>query len=930
MAEPTVGRAVGKALFEAAFPNAARLMNAKADGKLGDLILANAFPNYYKVRQKYRNAKEDIQKRMDAKSAKRVAALKEKASKGTISDEERKELEELQAKSASRAAQQAETVMAVDTLTQVTIQTNDVLGLNSELLAQQNAILADILQQLKGGGGGLGGLSIPKLKETPKNKKTDVKKTRPPKPKGPANYKWNEKTGSWVADVATPKGKPPSNLKDPYWDPRYQAWTERPAAAAESKPKAAETPKPEAPKPTAEKAAGPPAAGGAGSAAVKGFNLFLIYEMVKDVLKAVSEIQAIKPGDPDKVKKVTTIITRLVAQYGLAWVGATIAAAIAAPTGPGALVAFVVAFIGGTAASYFLGDSIDELVVYVINKLIPDAEQVKTGADRVAPPPSKQEGAEKEAEEDPDKIKAALAALVGGVIEFSADEIKFLAEQMDIKAQEIVLVNFATDLAAGLEAATGTKSEVTTQSAPTAPAAPPSAPSSEDRSAPPASTPGGTGESPPGVPAGNGLVNLQTPVSHKSYQVAASAAPNFKAFVDALESGGYKINAIGGFRPSAMWHGSGNAIDINPDQNPMLINQGGRIVNKLTGKDASHLRNSKYPFGYGQDNLPPGIGEMAAKFGLGWGGNWRSSVDTMHFSAGPNEGGNIAAYRPQQSATPQVGDEVAAGMSGPQLYKKLASDPTQADGKSTAPYWNPETKRVELKQFAFGRSADWDDTTIVSEGDAGSEPVTQGQLNRLADLKGARAGAQFEGESQADFVNRQEGFQTREQMLAGREMTTIRTDTGEETQATREEAERLSVERHVRDTGQEFVGPLQYLGERSAMSASASGLRARASTLSGNERVDTSLQADQMEERSSLLSWQLKQRDFERQEGQYAPPPPPMPAPAVKPLTAAAPNSSKDTYNAAVKKQDSGETPTVRPLNESSSTYLLGKVVSGQ
>ena len=929
MAEPTVGRAVGKALFEAAFPNAARLMNAKADGKLGDLILANAFPNYYKVRQKYRNAKEDIQKRMDAKSAKRVAALKEKASKGTISDEERKELEELQAKSASRAAQQAETVMAVDTLTQVTIQTNDVLGLNSELLAQQNAILADILQQLKGGSGGGGGIPLGAFKPKSGKPKAGEGKPRPPKPKGPANYKWNEKTGSWVADVANPKGKPPPHLKDPYWDPKYQSWTEKPAAVPESKPSATETPKPKVETPKGEAPKGQAPKGGGSSTAVKTVGYlaaaYALYEMWK-------EITALDRKDPDFKKKVYKIVANAASQFGLATVGAVFAtmAGTALFPGIGTIVGLIVGVAGGAAATFVFGDTVESLVDYIVDKLIPDAEQVKTGADRVAPPPSKQEGAEKEAEEDPDKIKAALAALVGGVIEFSADEIKFLAEQMDIKAQEIVLVNFATDLAAGLEAATGTKSEVTTQSAPTAPAAPPSAPSSEDRSAPPASTPGGTGESPPGVPAGNGLVNLQTPVSHKSYQVSASAAPNFKGFVDALESGGYKINAIGGFRPSAMWHGSGNAIDINPDQNPMLINQGGRIVNKLTGKDASHLQNAKYPFGYGQDNLPPGIGEMAAKFGLGWGGNWRSSVDTMHFSAGPNEGGNIAAYRPQQSATPQVGDEVAAGMSGPQLYKKLASDPTQADGKSTAPYWNPETKRVELKQFAFGRSADWDDTTIVSEGDAGSEPVTQGQLNRLADLKGARAGAQFEGESQADFVNRQEGFQTREQMLAGRETTTIRTDTGEETQATREEAERLSVERHVRDTGQEFIGPLQYLGERSAMSATASGLKARASTLSGNERVDTSLRADQMEERSSLLSWQLKQRDFERQEGQYAPPPPPMPAPAVKPLTAAAPNSSKDTYNAAVKKQDSGETPTVRPLNESSSTYLLGKVVSGQ
>jgi hypothetical protein len=126
--------------------------------------------------------------------------------------------------------------------------------------------------------------------------------------------------------------------------------------------------------------------------------------------------------------------------------------------------------------------------------------------------------------------------------------------------------------------------------------------------------------------------------SKREYEVATPEAKNFFGFVDELERSGYKINQIGGFRQSAMWHGKGMAIDINPDQNPMLENKNGRIINRITGQESSGLKNPKYPFGYGKDNFGSiDVSGMAKKHNLGWGGNWRSSTDSMHFSAGPNE-----------------------------------------------------------------------------------------------------------------------------------------------------------------------------------------------------------------------------------------------------------------------------------------------------
>jgi LAS superfamily LD-carboxypeptidase LdcB len=111
-----------------------------------------------------------------------------------------------------------------------------------------------------------------------------------------------------------------------------------------------------------------------------------------------------------------------------------------------------------------------------------------------------------------------------------------------------------------------------------------------------------------------------TTASGKSAQVNAEYASNFQGFLNDLEATGYKINSLGGYanranvnNPSVKsYHAMGAAIDINPEQNP----------NNSTKSD-----------------LPPETAALAAAHGLGWGMNWKSVKDPMHFSAAQGEQG---------------------------------------------------------------------------------------------------------------------------------------------------------------------------------------------------------------------------------------------------------------------------------------------------
>ncbi|NTG67265.1 M15 family peptidase [Rhizobium rhizogenes] len=94
--------------------------------------------------------------------------------------------------------------------------------------------------------------------------------------------------------------------------------------------------------------------------------------------------------------------------------------------------------------------------------------------------------------------------------------------------------------------------------------------------------------------------------------VNAKYAQQFQGFVKDLEATGYKIKSIGGYNYRNIAgtnklsnHAFGDAIDINPQQNPM----GKNLVT----------------------DLPSNVGELAAKNGLSWGGAWNSKKDAMHF-----------------------------------------------------------------------------------------------------------------------------------------------------------------------------------------------------------------------------------------------------------------------------------------------------------
>jgi|694.fasta_scaffold08725_6 hypothetical protein len=114
-----------------------------------------------------------------------------------------------------------------------------------------------------------------------------------------------------------------------------------------------------------------------------------------------------------------------------------------------------------------------------------------------------------------------------------------------------------------------------------------------------------------------------TSKSGRSAQVNAEYAPQFQKLVDYLDNAGYDIRSLGGYidrdvRGKAgvkSIHAHGAAIDINPDTNPM----GSTLVT----------------------DMPAEIADVARGLGLGWGGNWRSSKDAMHFSAAKSEGGSL-------------------------------------------------------------------------------------------------------------------------------------------------------------------------------------------------------------------------------------------------------------------------------------------------
>ena len=140
--------------------------------------------------------------------------------------------------------------------------------------------------------------------------------------------------------------------------------------------------------------------------------------------------------------------------------------------------------------------------------------------------------------------------------------------------------------------------------------------------------------------------------SGKSFQVASAVSGQFKGFISDLESSGYEIKSIGGYRKAGTGGGTGPA-DPDYDKERYSHPYGGSI----------DINPSQNPYGKSLvTDMPSNISEIAAKHGLGWGGNWRSVKDAMHFSAVKREGGNRDFSFFKQSGRESGGSTLSGGI----------------------------------------------------------------------------------------------------------------------------------------------------------------------------------------------------------------------------------------------------------------------------
>lgn len=172
-----------------------------------------------------------------------------------------------------------------------------------------------------------------------------------------------------------------------------------------------------------------------------------------------------------------------------------------------------------------------------------------------------------------------------------------------------------------------------------------------------------------------------TSASGKTFHVNSAAAGNYQGFIRELESMGYYIDPKdtggGGFNyrqkkgaPGMSEHAFANAIDIDPSTNP------------------DQARSNR---------LPPNVGQIAAKYGLTWGGYW-DRRDSMHFEYNPAHG---------VSATSNVQDFderfLADMKSNPQTYVNadvltpqiLAQNPNLSNEQRMAAVQNTEQSKTE-------------------------------------------------------------------------------------------------------------------------------------------------------------------------------------------------------------------------------------------
>lgn len=205
----------------------------------------------------------------------------------------------------------------------------------------------------------------------------------------------------------------------------------------------------------------------------------------------------------------------------------------------------------------------------------------------------------------------------------------------------------------------------------------------------------------------------------KSTYVATIFAKNFQNFINEFEKtpapnhpNGYTIYSLGGYvhRKSAAgngkwsYHASGASIDINPKENPY----GSTFIT----------------------DMPKNTSAMAKKYGLGWGGDWTSSKDAMHFSMATPERGTVKLKRNGIVPDPDTGSQDGPTSSGTNSNPSSKysgqtpqSGPAQTDSSTSKGYDNPNQSPVPNKSVKPELDVtEWDSSKDYIDGDMVRSP----------------------------------------------------------------------------------------------------------------------------------------------------------------------------------------------------------------
>tara|TARA_Y100000389_G_scaffold183411_1_gene200879 strand:+ start:6547 stop:8868 length:2322 start_codon:yes stop_codon:yes gene_type:complete len=205
----------------------------------------------------------------------------------------------------------------------------------------------------------------------------------------------------------------------------------------------------------------------------------------------------------------------------------------------------------------------------------------------------------------------------------------------------------------------------------------------------------------------------------KSTYVATIFAKNFQNFINEFEKtpapnhpNGYTIYSLGGYvhRKSAAgngkwsYHASGASIDINPKENPY----GSTFIT----------------------DMPKNTSAMAKKYGLGWGGDWTSSKDAMHFSMATAERGTVKLKRNGIVPDPETGSQDGPTSSGTNSNPSSKysgqtpqSGPSQTDSSTSKGYDNPNQSPVPNKSVKPELDVtEWDSSKDYIDGDMVRSP----------------------------------------------------------------------------------------------------------------------------------------------------------------------------------------------------------------